>query len=117
MMFVVAAVASVAVASTSVGLLLAERERVSTAAEAAALAAAVATFPPAGRGNPIAAAGEIAAANGAELISCSCPVDSTFAPRTVEVTTEVTVEVPIFGLLTVGQKARAEFDPQLWLGP
>ncbi len=36
--------------------------------------------------------------------------------RTVIVTTAIDVEVPIFGGVTVGAAARAEFDPVLWLG-
>jgi Flp pilus assembly protein TadG len=116
MMMVAGVVVAVGVASTSVGLLLAGREQVSIASEAAALAAAVATYPPAGGGDPISAAREIAAANGATLVSCSCSVDPTLRPRTVEVETSSLVDVPLFGRLEVGRKARAEFDPGLWLG-
>lgn len=116
MMLVVAVIVSIGVGSTSVGLILAERERASIASEAAALAAAVATYPPAGGGDPLSAARKMAAANGASLISCRCPVDSSLAVRIVEVATEVTVRVPLFGTLAVGRIARAEFDPRLWLG-
>lgn len=116
MMTVVAAVVVVGVGSTSVGMILSERERASIASEAAALAAAVATYPPAGGGDPVSAARDIATVNGARLVSCQCPVDASLRPRVVEVATEVTVRVPLFGTLSVGRSARAEFDPGLWLG-
>ncbi|MEX1125912.1 MAG: Rv3654c family TadE-like protein [Acidimicrobiia bacterium] len=112
----VAVIAMVGVAATSVGALLAAREEAYTAADAAALAAAVATYPPAGPGSPVALAAEYAARNGSRLISCRCQVDLSMRPRTVTVTTGREVDVPIFGPVMVRASARSEFDPGLWLG-
>jgi hypothetical protein len=112
----VAVIATVGVAATSVGSLFAAREQAYTAAEAAALAAAVATYPPAGPGLPVALAAEYAARNGSRLVSCRCQVDLSIRPRTVMVRTAREVEVPIFGRVTVQASARSEFDPGLWLG-
>ncbi|MFZ0625782.1 MAG: hypothetical protein WAN34_04735, partial [Acidimicrobiia bacterium] len=81
-----------------------------------ALAAAVATYPPAGGGDPRQAAAEYAAANGAHLITCSCDVDDSLAGRTVAVTVGVEADIPLFGEVLVGRTARAEFDPVDWLG-
>jgi hypothetical protein len=106
----------IGVAATSVGSLLVAREQAYTAAEAAALAAAVATYPPAGPGSPVALAAEFAARNGSRLISCRCRVDLSIGSRTVTVTTARDAEVPIFGQVTVRASARSEFDPGLWLG-
>jgi hypothetical protein len=112
----VAVIAVIGVAATSVGSLLAAREQAYTAAEAAALASAVATYPPAGTGSPVAQAAEYAQRNGSRLTSCRCPVDLSMRPRTVTVTTALTVAVPIFGRIDVRASARSEFDPVLWLG-
>jgi hypothetical protein len=112
----VAVIAVVGVAAASVGSLLAAREQAYTAAEAAALASAVATYPPAGTGSPMEVAAEYARRNGARLAACRCPIDLSIRPRTVTVTTALVVEVPIFGLVTVRASARSEFDPGLWLG-
>ncbi len=112
----VAVIAVIGVAATSIGSLLAAREQAYTAAEAAALASAVATYPPAGTGSPVAQAAEYARRNGARLAMCRCPVDISMLPRTVTVTTALAVEVPIFGQVTVRASARSEFDPGLWLG-
>jgi len=111
----VAVIAVIGVAATSVGSLLAAREVAYTAADAAALAAAVATYPPATPRSPVALAAEYAARNGSRLITCRCPVDLSIRPRTVTVTTGRDVEVPIFGLVTVRVSARSEFDPGRWL--
>lgn len=112
----VAVIAMVGVAATSVGSLLTAREQAYTAAEAAALAAAVATYPPAGSGWAVAVAVEYAARNGSRLVNCRCQVDLSIRPRTVTVTTAREVEVPVFGLVTVHARASSEFDPVLWLG-
>jgi hypothetical protein len=111
-----AVVALVAGATAAVGVLLAEREHAATAAEAAALAAAVATYPPAWSADPDEVAAEYAARNGAHLISCGCPVDASLRARTVVVTVGLVADVPIFGEVLVGRTARAEFDPIDWLG-
>ncbi len=81
------------------------------------LAAAVATYPATSRGDPTAAAGAAAEANGAVMVSCHCPVDSTLRARVVEVLAAVRVSVPIFGEVTVRGASRAEFTPRDWLGP
>lgn len=112
----VAVIAVIGVAATSVGSLLVAREEAYTAAESAALAAAVATYPPAGPGSPVALAAQYAARNRSQLISCQCRVDLSLRPRTVTVTTLRKVEVPIFGVVEVRASARSEFDPGLWLG-
>ncbi len=109
-------VATIGVATASVGALVSAREQAYTAAEAAALAAAVATYPPAGSGAPSTKAAEYAGRNGSRIVSCRCPVDSTLVARTVVVTTALEVDIPLFGEVTVGAAARAEFDPALWLG-
>jgi secretion/DNA translocation related TadE-like protein len=105
-----------ALSVSSVGVLLAERERAVSAAEAAALAAAVATYPPAGEGSPRQVASEFAGRNGGEVVTCVCPVDPTLRSRIVVVTVAVTAEVPVFGKVRIGRTARAEFDPLQWMG-
>ena len=68
------------------------------AADAAALAAAPMTFPPvAGSCSPEQEALTLAAANGARLLSCHCARLATLAPRQVEVTVAVPVDLPILG--------------------
>lgn len=109
-----AAVLSVAVAG--LGSLYASRTQAQVAADAAALAAAVATYPPASGPSPQMSAKEIARSNGAVLISCSCPRDESPSVRTVEVVAGVTTNVPIFGDVMVRASSRAEFDPWRWLG-
>ena len=112
----VAVVAMIGVGTAAVGTLVSAREQAHTAAEAAALAAAVATYPPAGSGVPLAQATEYAGRNGSRVVACSCPVDATLSARTVTVTTAIDIEVPIFGAVTVRAAASSEFDPALWLG-
>ena len=111
-----ALVATLGVATASVGVLVDAREKAATAAEAAALAAAVATYPPTGSGDPGDLAGEFASRNGARLVSCWCPVDGTLRSRVVAVTVSLTADVPLFGEVLVGKTARAEFEPRAWLG-
>lgn len=112
----VALVALVGVGTTSVGSLLAAREQANSAAEAAALAAAVATYPPAGASDPWREAAEFAARNSAVLYACQCKVDGGLGDRTVTVTAFVAHSVPLFGELRVFAMARAEFSPRDWLG-
>lgn len=100
----------------SVTILYGARTEAGTAADAAALAAAVATYPPAGAGTPGAEAWRYATANGAVVVSCVCPVDPSFAIRTVTVIVEKQVSVPFFGTLGVKAGATGEFDPLAWLG-
>jgi hypothetical protein len=109
-------VASIGVGTAALGALFEARERAATAAEAGALAAAVATYPPAADGSPDRLAAELAGRNGARLISCWCDVDVSLRPRVVAVTVALTADVPLFGEVTLGKTARAEFEPRLWLG-
>jgi hypothetical protein len=113
---VVAILASLTLAVASVAQLYAARTAAATAADAAALAAAVGTYPPAGFDSPGRMAAEMARANGARLLSCTCPVDHRLVIRTIEVVTAIDVEVLFFGEMTVEAAARAEFDPVSWLG-
>ena len=78
-----------------------------TAADAAALAAAPATF----LGSPVEEASRMAAANGSQLVSCICSVDRSFGARTVEVRTETRVQIPVLGDVAIRATSRAEFDP------
>lgn len=105
------------VALGSVTVLYGARVEAGNAADAAALAAAVASYPPVGAEAPIAEAERLAAANGARLVRCVCPVDPTLSTRVAEVLVETEVSVPFFGALGVRAAARAEFDPMAWLGP
>jgi secretion/DNA translocation related TadE-like protein len=111
-----ALIATVGVASAAIGVLFDAREKAATAAEAAALAAAVATYPPTGSGDPDALAAEFASRNGARLVTCSCRVDGSIRSRVVVVTVALAAEVPLFGEVLVGKTARAEFEPRAWLG-
>ncbi len=91
----------------AVGQVLAARYQASTAADAAALAAAPATF----IGDPYDQAVRFAEANGAQLLSCDCARDRTWAPRTVETVVEIRVDVLGLGRRTVRAKGRAEYLP------
>ncbi len=105
------------VATGSVGALYAARAQASLAADAAALAAAVATYPGTGRSaSPRTEASAAAVLNGATLADCACAVDPRLSVRVVTVRTSVRVEVPVFGWLEVMAASRAEFDPEAWLG-
>jgi hypothetical protein len=109
--------AVLALATASLGALYGAREEAATGADAAALAAAVASFPPAWRGgSPEAAASAAAAANGVALVACDCAIDTSLTSRVVTVITASEVRVPLFGEMTVRVRSRAEFDPALWLG-
>jgi len=112
----VAIVAILGFAVTSIGALYAARAQAQTASDAAALAAAVATYPPTGTPNPTVVARDFASRNDAGLVSCRCPRDPTLSPRTVTVVTSVRADVPIFGVLMVRASSRAEFDPGAWFG-
>jgi secretion/DNA translocation related TadE-like protein len=116
MLGLVALLATIGVATAALGVLFDARERAATAAEAAALAAAVATYPPTGAGAPTSLAAEYAARNGARLVSCWCPVDGTLRPRVVAITVALTADLPVLGEVLVGKTARAEFEPRSWLG-
>lgn len=109
-------IATIGIATASLGVLFAARERAMTAAESAALGAAVATYPPAGSPAPTTVAARLAGANGARLVSCWCDIDTGFEARVAAVTVALTVDLPLFGEIAVGRTARAEFDPRAWLG-
>ncbi|NOY54617.1 MAG: hypothetical protein GXP34_01380 [Actinobacteria bacterium] len=89
------------------GQVLAARFQAATAADAAALAAAPATF----RADPYEEAVRFAEANGAHLVSCECRPDRSWAPRTVETVTEITVEVLGLGSRRIRARGRAEYVP------
>jgi secretion/DNA translocation related TadE-like protein len=89
-----------------------------TAADAAALAAAPVTFRPFGAsGTPRQEAARFAEANGATLISCTCPTDRSWLPRTVTVTVSRSIDLPVLGSVSVRATSRADFDPLLLVVP
>lgn len=101
----------------SVGGYLRVRAEVSAAADAAALAAAPVTFLPFGaEGTPAEEAARFAAANGAQLVRCRCPVDASWEPRVVEVEVARTLRLWPGGMITVTAVSRAEFAPAALLG-
>lgn len=110
----IAALLGVAVAA--IGMLYAARAQATNAADAAALAAAVSSYPLASPTDPVTAARHAAELNDAVLVSCRCARDASLAVRTVEVATAMEIEVPVFGSVTVQGVSRAEFDPLRWLG-
>ena len=87
-----------------------------TAADAAALAAAPATFPALELGDPRVVAGQAALQNGARLIECVCATDESFDARTALVRVEVGVEVPVVGLWTIEATSAARFEPAVLVG-
>lgn len=101
-------------ATADAGRLMVARATAQTAADAAALAAAPATFRPAGR-SPDEEASALARANEARLVSCRCPVDPAWQARTVTVRVVVDVPVGLLGVGSVPAMAAAEFDPTVWL--
>ena len=100
----------------SLAVLYGVRAEANNAADAAALAAAVATYPPAGAGDPSAEAARYASVNGAAVVRCDCHVDWGIDVRLATVIVEKTVTVPFFGTLRVRAGATGEFDPIAWLG-
>ena len=109
---------AIALGLAAVGAILRARVEVSTAADAAALAAAPVTFLPFGaEGTPVDEAARFARLNGSRVVSCVCPLDPSWKPRTVEVRTVRTVEIWPLGRFTVEGVGRAEFVPALLLGP
>ncbi|MEX0825441.1 MAG: Rv3654c family TadE-like protein [Acidimicrobiia bacterium] len=105
-----------AVGLGAVGSVMRARVEVSTAADAAALAAAPVTFLPFGaQGTPTEEAARFAALNGSRLLSCVCPLDPSWEPRTVEVRTERSLEIWPLGEFAVEAVGRAEFVPSLLL--
>lgn len=100
----------------SIGGLLAARSQATVAADAAALAAVVATHPDTGRRSPPVEAARAARENGASVVRCTCPVERSLETREATVVVMIEVDAPIFGRLRVQASARAEFDPRAWLG-
>jgi secretion/DNA translocation related TadE-like protein len=99
-----------------VGAYLRARVEAVAAADAAALAAAPVTFLPFGaEGTPADEAARFATANGARLLSCACPVDPSWEPRTVTVRVAREARLWPLGSLTVTAVGRAEFLPALLL--
>lgn len=95
-----------------VGVYLRSRAIASTAADAAALAAAPMTFADFGAGGgPVAGAAALAAANGAVLVRCDCPLNATWNRRTVAVVVAVPTTLALFGDHTVTASSTAGFDP------
>ena len=114
------AVALIAIASVAVaglGALYSARVQAQNAADAAALAAAVATYPPASSVSPERAAGIVAGENEARVLACACPRSASLSSRVVEVVVGVQAKVPVFGEWLVRAASRAEFDPMRWLRP
>ena len=100
----------------AVGSYLRARVEAVAAADAAALAAAPVTFLPFGAtGTPAQEAARFAAANGARLLSCACPLDPSWEPRTVTVRVGRSADVWPMGTVTVTATGRAEFLPALLL--
>lgn len=115
-LFLVAALGVGMIGLGSVASLYGARTHANAAADASALAAAVATYPPAGAEAPVAEASKFARLNGAVLKVCDCAVDLSLMARTVTVIVEMKVKVPFFGVIPVRAGARAEFEPAAWLG-
>ncbi len=90
------------------GRLLAAHGQAQLAADAAALAAAPATY---AGGTPWVIAARLAGANGARLTSCRCPVDPTPVARTVWVAVAAEVDAGLLGIIEVEATAGAEFVP------
>ena len=106
------------IAVVGMAQVVALRVAATTAADAAALGAAPVTFRPYGAaGSPASEASRLAAANGARLVSCRCPVDRSFEPRTIVVVVEIEKAVLVLGSVTMRATARAEFSPPRLLDP
>jgi hypothetical protein len=89
-----------------------------SAADAAALASAPVTFRPFGaRGSPRNEAARFARANGARLVRCDCPVDRSWATRTVSVTVSRRISLPVVGVVVIHATSRAVFEPSALLVP
>ncbi|MGH8958768.1 MAG: Rv3654c family TadE-like protein [Acidimicrobiia bacterium] len=91
--------------------LVTARARAITAADAAALAAAPATFPALGEAAPTQVAADFAESNGARLLRCRCAMVESFDPRQVEVEVVVATRIAIVGEVEVRAVSRAEYVP------
>ena len=97
-----------------VAMVVHTRVRLATAADAAALAAAPATFAQFGTSeDPVAAAAALAVANGAELVECECVVDRTWSRRRVVVVVGAPVGLLLLGDRRLTAASSAEFRPTL----
>ncbi|CAN5121899.1 hypothetical protein BH18ACT5_BH18ACT5_11240 [soil metagenome] len=108
LIFAIVGVGLAAVAATQI---VTARTRAVLAADAAALAAAPMTFPPLADRSPLAAATELAAANGAVVVGCSCVTVEDFVARSVEVEVMLPTRVVLVGDIEVMAVSRAEFVP------
>lgn len=106
---VVGVVLMVGIAVLDISAVVSARTRSQTAADAAALAAAPATFTLAS--SPLQAATRMAEANGARLVWCSCRMDRRPRVRTVTVETAVVARLWLWEEVTVFAQSRAEFIP------
>ena len=114
---VAAVVMMLALMVGDVGLYLAGRARATAAADAAALAAAPVTFHGFGSsGSPASEAERFASLNGMAVTACECPLDPSWAPRSVSVVVAGPVDLIVFGRRTVSARAVAEFDPTRLVG-
>jgi len=102
------------VLTADVGGFLAARLQAAAAADAAALAAAPVTFRPFGAtGSPTQEASRFAAANGAALVWCRCPVDLSWETREVEVLVSRSVDLMLLGHRRINVRSQAQFVPTL----
>lgn len=99
----------IGIAVLDISAVVSARTRSQTAADAAALAAAPATFTLASP--PEDAATRMAEANGARLVWCRCRVDRRPKVRTVTVETAVVARLWLWEEVTVFARSRAEFIP------
>ena len=99
----------IGIAVLDISAVVSARTRSQTAADAAALAAAPATFTLAS--SPLQAAKRMAEANGARLVWCRCRVDRRPEVRTVTVETAVVARLWLWKEVTVFAQSRAEFIP------
>lgn len=111
MLGLIVAVLTLTVLTADLTVYLAGRSRAQTAADAAALAAAPATFNGTASSAPRAAAVSLAAANRARLVECVCPLNRTWAARTVRVTVTVEVAPVLLTVQEVRATAAATFEP------
>ena len=106
---VVGVLLMIGVAVLDISAVVSARTRSQTAADAAALAAAPATFTLAS--SPQQAATRMAEANGARLVWCVCRIDRRPKVRTVTVETAVVARLWLWEEVTVFAQSRAEFTP------
>ena len=107
-----------AVAVGAVGAGVAGYVQAAGAADAAALAAAPVTFRQFGaRGSPKQEAARFAAANGTRLIRCTCPVNRSWATRTVTTVVARPITISGLGRFEVRATSRATFEPAALLQP